>query len=75
MCVKTRPQNFKSMMKGAGLAVMELVAMELKRKGRYLARMLGFHDVQFSLLQASMDPRLVQVGPAVLLETSPPSQA
>lgn len=49
-------------MKEAGMAVMELVAMELKRQGRYLTRTLGFYDVEFSLLYASLDPVLAKVG-------------
>lgn len=58
-------QDFKSLMKEAGLVMMELVAMELKRQGRYFARTLGFYGVEFSLLKASMDPVLIQVGPQI----------
>jgi hypothetical protein len=55
-------QDFKQLMRQAGLAVIELVAMTLKRQGRYLTRTLGFYDVEFSLLYAKLDPLLAKVG-------------
>lgn len=40
---------------------MEIVAMDMKLRGAYIARQLSFHGVNFNIEEVPLDPQFIKV--------------
>ncbi|XP_045468793.1 protein strawberry notch homolog 1-like isoform X4 [Harmonia axyridis] len=53
--------DFASAVEKKGVGGMEIVAMDMKLRGMYIARQLSFQDVKFSITEVSLDEKFVEV--------------
>lgn len=53
--------DFISAVEKRGVGAMEIVAMDMKLRGMYIARQLSFHGVSFKIEEVPLDPDFVKV--------------
>lgn len=53
--------EFHSILNKRGVGVMEIVAMDMKLRGLYMARQLSFHGVIFKIIEVSLSERFKKV--------------
>ncbi|KAL1131058.1 hypothetical protein AAG570_012295 [Ranatra chinensis] len=51
--------HFMSALQKGGVAAMEIVAMDMKMRGLYIARQLSFHGVTFKIIEVPLTPEIV----------------
>lgn len=53
--------DFINAVEKRGIGAMEIVAMDMKLRGAYIARQLSFHGVTFNIDEVPLDPDFIKV--------------